>query len=609
MAPKINKKLLPLKVHYFLKYGGIALLPFLPVVVRQKGVPAQGVGLMWTVTPLASAKAAITFGALADALKIHRAIFLVGLAILGASFTAMFFVPSIPWREMDAPVPSTIELLCKEDTTSLGICPGVGKPENSILPLFLDCDSNDVVNAGVMDEWTSGNCSLQCNLPRSFDGDGDDVGEGTEITVLLGVDPPHQLCNNGTCLMSVEVDLDKYFHKNNNLSCGVTYHGTCRYVCGPKSGEHKDTTLTHLLKTGEFWLMFLCLMLVYGSNSTTTTMADTVCFYMLGQDRHKYGHQRLWGSLAWGIVGMASGALVDLFSMGQPKVNYLPALVIAVTFLTLNVIASTKITFEVPKKEKLTASAMYNTFCSPRMIVFLITVLVLGMTMGIQWTFLLIVVEDVANAWDPTFPYIKLLQGLLVGSDCFLGDVPFLYISSYIIKKLGNILTFLMVLVVFSIRHLLYSAVVNPWYFLPVSLLHGLSFSVFYPNMMSYASSMAPKGVQAMMQGTVKSFFIGGSAIGGFLGGTLIETVGGSKTFLYLGLFLALYTMIFAAVQLLIYKMHPEGPQDGRGEYSVPAVSHIQNEKEDVEAQDDPQELQKTPLYKEDIIKDPFIDN
>lgn len=58
--------------------------------------------------------------------------------------------------------------------------------------------------------------------------------------------------------------------------------------------------------------------------------------------------------------------------------------------------------------------------------------------------------------------------------------------------------------------------------------------------------------------------YLAGSAIGGFLGGTLIETVGGSKTFLYLGLFLALYTMIFAAVQLLIYKMHPEGPQGER---------------------------------------------
>lgn len=66
------------------------------------------------------------------------------------------------------------------------------------------------------------------------------------------------------------------------------------------------------------------------------------------------------------------------------------------------------------------------------------TVLVLGMTMGIQWTFLLIVVEDVANVWDPTFPYIKLLQGLLVGSDCFLGDVPFLYISCKYLSKLAS---------------------------------------------------------------------------------------------------------------------------------------------------------------------------
>lgn len=355
----------------YLFYPGIALIPFLPVVVRQKGVPAQGVGLMWTVTPLVSAKAAITFGALGDALKIHRSIFLVGLVILSISFASMFFVPDIPWREVDTPAPSTVELLCQHDNTTLAICPGASKPLYSILPLFLGCDTDKTLSAGVLDEWKAKNCSLQCNLPYFRDGDGESTGS-TEFSILLGIDPPSQLCNNGTCLISHGVNLDTYFPTKHNLTCDLKYHGTCRYVCGPQAGKHKETTLTHLLKTGEFWLMFLCLMLVYGSNSATTTMADTVCFYVLGQDRHKYGHQRLWGSLAWGIVGMTSGALIDLFTGDQTEVNYTPALVLAVIFLSLNVIASTRIKFEVPKKEKLTANTMYNAFCSPRMIVFLV---------------------------------------------------------------------------------------------------------------------------------------------------------------------------------------------------------------------------------------------
>lgn len=59
-----------------------------------------------------------------------------------------------------------------------------------------------------------------------------------------------------------------------------------------------------------------------------------------------------------------------------------------------------------------------------------------------------------------------------------------------------------------SLRLLLYSLVVNPWYFLPIELLNGLSHGIFYPNMISYASSIAPKGAQATVQGIVKSVFI-----------------------------------------------------------------------------------------------------
>lgn len=41
-------------------------------------------------------------------------------------------------------------------------------------------------------------------------------------------------------------------------------------------------------------------------------------------------------------------------------------------------------------------------------------------------------------------------------------------------------------------------------------MLHGVSFGLFYPNMISYGSSVAPKGAQATVQGIVKSLFIVG---------------------------------------------------------------------------------------------------
>ena len=195
------------------------------------------------------------------------------------------------------------------------------------------------------------------------------------------------------------------------------------YIC-----HEKETTLEHLFATPQFWVLFACVVLIYAANSCSTTMADAVCFFLLGNERHKYGHQRLWGSLAFGLVGMTSGGLVNALSH-DGQTDWTPACVVVSLFLWLAIAVSWNIKFELPKRDRLSRAAVYNAFCTPKMCVFLVTALVLGTTMGIQWTFLFIFMEDVASAYSAHFAYTKILEGLVVGIDCFFGDVPFFYIS------------------------------------------------------------------------------------------------------------------------------------------------------------------------------------
>lgn len=49
-----------------------------------------------------------------------------------------------------------------------------------------------------------------------------------------------------------------------------------------------------------------------------------------------------------------------------------------------------------------------------------------GINMGIVWTFVFILVEDIAG---PSFAHLKLLQGVMMGVGCFLGEVPSLFLS------------------------------------------------------------------------------------------------------------------------------------------------------------------------------------
>lgn len=66
-----------------------------------------------------------------------------------------------------------------------------------------------------------------------------------------------------------------------------------------------------------------------------------------------------------------------------------------------------------------------------------------------------------------------------------------------------------MVLVVFGLRFLGYAFVPNAWMILPIEILQGLTFGVFYSTMTSYANKMSPPGTSATVQGIFGAAFEG----------------------------------------------------------------------------------------------------
>ncbi|XP_042211650.1 major facilitator superfamily domain-containing protein 6-like [Homarus americanus] len=577
MALKVNKDLLPLKIHYFFKYGGIAFFFLLPVVAQQKGIPTLAVGLMWSVTPLTSCAINLLMSTLADAFKIHRALFLAGMVVFSCSFITIFLLPDVS-KSLSVETAATVSLQCLDNNTRLSVCSSDHRysSNTSTLPAFQKCVNDDAVDQMTKTEEYEINCKIQCtyrhNEGLSFVNFSENFRLPTDLIMNVGSEQSlYDACEESQCTIITETDATPALSQSLNFTCGMNYDAMCTYHYGvPGSKLEEDITLIDVVKTGEFWLMFILLLLVYGGNATTTTIADTVCFTLLGTARHKYGRQRMWGSLGWGCVGTVSGALVDYFTKGESQTNYTPALIISIIFLTINLFVSLKIPFNISKREKLKASSVGNAICTFKMMIYLMTVAVGGSTVGMIWTFLFIMVEDVATAWDPNFAHIKLLQGLMVGTSCFLAEVPFLFLSSYIIKRIGNIITFTISLTAFSIRVLLYSFVTNPWFFLPVDLLNGVSFGLFYPNMISYGSLMSPKGAQATVQSIVKSVFIGGVSLGALLGGLLIEAVGGPMTYFYLGLFDVAFTLFFIIAQFFIYRQDSKYPKDETTESTVP---------------------------------------
>ena len=102
-----------------------------------------------------------------------------------------------------------------------------------------------------------------------------------------------------------------------------------------------------------------------------------------------------------------------------------------------------------------------------------------------------------------------------MGVQCFGGELPFFFLSGWFIRKLKHTGAMSLVIAVFGLRYVLYYAISNPWWFLPVELLNGFTFGIFYATMTSYASEVAPPGSQATLQGVVGAAFEGVGEYGG----------------------------------------------------------------------------------------------
>ena len=71
------------------------------------------------------------------------------------------------------------------------------------------------------------------------------------------------------------------------------------------------------------------------------------------------------------------------------------------------------------------------------------------MCTGVVWNFLLWYTEELV---PPGTSWLKTLQGLLIGIQSFLGELPFNFISGAVLKKLGHNNVMSLVLLVYAIR-------------------------------------------------------------------------------------------------------------------------------------------------------------
>uniref|UniRef100_A0A2S2PG69 Major facilitator superfamily domain-containing protein 6-B n=1 Tax=Schizaphis graminum TaxID=13262 RepID=A0A2S2PG69_SCHGA len=160
--------------------------------------------------------------------------------------------------------------------------------------------------------------------------------------------------------------------------------------------------------------------------------------------------------------------------------------------------------------------------------------------------------------------WMKSLQGTALLIQCFGGEVPSFFLSSYILKRVNHMTIFSIVFFMFTCIFSVYTIIENPFWALPVELLNGMTFALSYSAATSYAALITPTGAEGTLQGVVGTAYTGiGAPIGSFVGGYMFKHIGSIDSFRLLGIVAFFTCIIQITVNYLINRLTiNEDPKD-----------------------------------------------
>lgn len=135
-----------------------------------------------------------------------------------------------------------------------------------------------------------------------------------------------------------------------------------------------------------------------------------------------------------------------------------------------------------------------------------------------------------------------------------IAEIPVLLWANRLIGHYKSYGILIMSMAFIGLRLISFAIAGNPTIVMIIQILNGLTFPLLSVAGVTYAEKYAPKGLSSTAQGLFSTAMMGvGTAIGGFIGGLLLEVVGGKGLFLIIGIGVILILGIVSGVRRKIY--------------------------------------------------------
>ncbi|XP_025990967.2 major facilitator superfamily domain-containing protein 6-A [Solenopsis invicta] len=498
---KINYSHLLIKTHYFLLYGSVGpFFPYLHVYVKQRGISSVIIGSITAILPILYLISKPVLGFIIDYFQAWRKLIFMSLLFVGISSLTMVFL-LLPLlgsvSEYHFHNVSCVTLpYCDMEYHSLAI---------------KSCNGTKDVTC----HWVCKDTNFSMQL--SFHAD--------QKKAIISPDT--------TCLLNI----------NDTLSCqrNITNNYNCNVICD--NFKEDKCLYTSII----FWIFVLFMSLGTVSCFTFSSISDAVCFAMLGLgNQTKYGRQRLWGAIGYGVSAFLAGYMMDLWSHGGLYKTYTPSIIIVLIFACTDFICCMKLELSYEPGSKTILKDVFALLKLKSIIIFLCISTFTGFLNSVMRNFLFWYLEDLALETS-YINKIKSIEGLIIAAQNLGGEVTFFFLSGKILKKFGYSFTFTFCFICYAFRMVLISLAPTPWWVLPIEFfMHGPSYALCVAAIVSYASVVAPSGTLTTVQGLVQSMNDGvGFSVGSLFSGIMYRKFGGIMTFRIFAAFAAFSALTY----------------------------------------------------------------
>jgi PPP family 3-phenylpropionic acid transporter len=270
--------------------------------------------------------------------------------------------------------------------------------------------------------------------------------------------------------------------------------------------------------------------------SPVASLADSATMNMLADEREMYGRIRLGGTIGWGLFAPIAGAMVQNYGLKLAFWSYS-------AIMLINFFVSQRFVHGSHEEGTSKPSGIRVLLTNRRWINFLFIAFLGGLgTFAVNAYLFPYMAELGAN--ETTMGFALTISTLT--------EIPIFFFGDRLVKRFTNYGLLLLALVMVAVRSLLLSVVSTPLMVLGLQAFGGTIFPAMWLAGVSYADENAPAGLKSSAQGLFGAMCFGvGSAVGGFIGGLLLESIGGRGMFLAFGIIVLMGLVMAEAIRRL----------------------------------------------------------